>query len=75
MHYTDLEDLYDKFGGKFQFSVLLQKRVAQLVSGERKLVPTKADDPISIAIAEAKAGKIWLVQDKVVTEDSAPAKA
>jgi DNA-directed RNA polymerase subunit K/omega len=70
MHYTQLEDLYDKFGGKFRFSVMIQKRVAQLVVGERKLVPGTFDDPISIAIAEAREAKIWLEEDELVTAET-----
>ena len=78
MQYTEIEDLYDKFGGKFPFTVLLQKRVAQLVAGERRLVQSPKDDPISIAVAEARAGKIWLEQGELKTADetagAAPAK-
>lgn len=63
MHYTELESLYDKFGGKFRFAVLLQKRVQQLVSGERRLVSADqldSEDPVEVAIVEAREGKIWL---------------
>jgi DNA-directed RNA polymerase subunit K/omega len=63
MHYEMLEDLYDKFGGKFRFSVLLQKRVRMLVDGARPLVMLDEKDRrdyIRIAILEARAGMIWL---------------
>jgi len=70
MHYAELEELYDQYGGKFRLTVLLQKRVAQLVSGERRLVRgLDTDDPIEVAIAEAREGKIWLVEDEVQTSD------
>lgn len=72
MHYAELEELYDQFGGKFRLTVLLQKRVAQLVSGERRLVRgLDTDDPIEIAIAEAQAGKIWLEEEELVTSEVA----
>lgn len=63
MHYLMMEDLYDKFGGKFRFSVLLQKRVRQLVQGERPLVRVtekERKNPIAVAVLEAREGKIWL---------------
>lgn len=63
MHYEMLEDLYDKFGGKFRFSVLLQKRVRMLVDGARPLVmiaDKERRNYILIAILEARAGMIWL---------------
>ncbi len=67
MHYEMLEDLYDKFGGKFRFSVLLQKRVRMLVEGARALVQVDEKDRrdyIRIAILEARAGMIWLEDAK-----------
>lgn len=69
MNYKDLESLYDKFGGKFRFSVLLQKRVRMLVEGDRPLVRPKGTNPVDIAVSEAQAGKIWLEEgsDKVMT--------
>lgn len=80
MHYESMEDLYDKFGGKFRFSVMLQKRVKQLVSGERPLIAVKEKDrknPIAVAVLEAKAGKIWLEDDMLVKEElvAAPVNA
>ena len=73
MHYSELESLYDKFGGKFRFAVLLQKRVQQLVAGERRLVSIDTKDPVAIAIAEAKEGKIWLEAGDVKAGDAASA--
>lgn len=73
MNYRELEDLYDKFGGKFRFTVMLQKRVHKLVKGERALVKVK--DPqafIDIAVAEARAGKIWMEDGDVVSAAPAP---
>ena len=68
MHYKDLEDLYEKHGGKFRFAVLLQKRVYQLVHGGKSLVKVDDDsDPIATAVAEARAGKIWLDDEEVAT--------
>ena len=60
MDYRDLEGLYDKCGGKFRLAVLLQKRVQQLVKGDRRLVSVESENPIDIALAEVIQGKVWL---------------
>lgn len=80
MHYVMMEDLYDRFGGKFRFSVLLQKRVKMLVQGERPLVlvtEKERKNPIAVAVLEAREGKIWLDDSDgiVVGEQAAAAKA
>ena len=66
MHYSELEELYDKCGGKFRFAVLLQKRIQQLVQGDKKLVPLETDSPMAIAVEEVREGKIWLEDEKIV---------
>jgi DNA-directed RNA polymerase subunit K/omega len=77
MHYVMMEDLYDRFGGKFRFSVLLQKRVRQLVQGERPLVPVtekERKNPIAVAVLEAREGKIWLDDGNAVVVADVAAK-
>lgn len=72
MNYRELEDLYDRFGGKFAFTVMLQKRVRMLVRADKPLLRVESDNPIDIAVAEARAGKIWLDEatQEIVTEDT-----
>ena len=55
-------ELADKVGGAFKFTVLLQKRIVDLVFGAAPLVETKkGDKPMDIALREISEGKIALV--------------
>lgn len=64
LDYPELEALYPKCGGKFRLTVLLQRRVNDLVKGAPKLVPGDfGKDFIRIAIEEIKADKISLAED------------
>ncbi len=67
MRHIELDELYDQHGGKFRFSVMLQKRVQQLVNGERRLIKVNADNPIDVALAEVQAGKVWLEDNELKT--------
>ncbi|MDC1141787.1 DNA-directed RNA polymerase subunit omega [Planctomycetota bacterium] len=63
LDYPELEELYAKAGGKFRFTVLIQRRVGELVRGDRRLVslPHQFEkDFMRIAIEEFKADKITL---------------
>ncbi len=59
-----LDELEERVGGRFFLTVLLQKRVRELVAGAPRLVETKSDHPIDIAIEEIRAGKIELQPDE-----------
>ena len=61
MDRTKVMELADKAGGLFRLTVLLQKRVRELVGGSPRLVELDDDDPINIAMAEVEAGAIELV--------------
>jgi DNA-directed RNA polymerase subunit K/omega len=61
MDRTKVMELADKVGGLFRLTVLLQKRVAELVTGSPKLVDTKETNPIRIAMLEVEADAIELV--------------
>lgn len=66
LDYPELEDLYTKAGGKFRFTVLLQRRVNELVSGSPRLVKVAekfGKDYVYIAVQEFKSGKIRLADD------------
>lgn len=58
-----LDELEERVGGRFSLTALLQKRVRELVAGAPRLVETKSDNPIDIAIEEVRAGKIELVPE------------
>ncbi|MFH0945735.1 MAG: DNA-directed RNA polymerase subunit omega [Planctomycetota bacterium] len=53
-------DLTARCGGVFKFTVLLQKRIHELVAGAPKLIDDPSTDPIEIALKEIHAGAIEL---------------
>ena len=59
--YTSTQDA--KVGGRFKLTALLQKRIRELVAGAPHLVEIRSDNPIDVAIAEVRAGKIELVDE------------
>jgi DNA-directed RNA polymerase subunit omega len=58
-----IDELDQKVGGRFRLTALLQKRIRELVAGAPRLVDIKSDNPIDVAIAEVRAGKIELVAE------------
>lgn len=54
-------ELDAKVGGRFKLTALLQKRIRELVAGAPRLVEIRSDNPIDVAIAEVRAGKVGLV--------------
>ena len=56
-----IEQLIELVGGRFQLTVLIQKRIKELNQGSRPLVNVKTTYPVDIVLAEIEAGKIALV--------------
>lgn len=54
------EEFKDKVGGRLELSVLLQKRVRDLINGAPPLVDVDKGDHIDIALQEIREGKIYL---------------
>jgi len=61
MDRTKVIQLANKAGGLFRLTVLLQKRVRELVGGAPRLVETDETNPINIAMLEVEEGAIELV--------------
>jgi len=61
MDSTNIWELAEKTGGVFKLTVLLQKRVQELVRGAPKLVSTAESDLMKVALMEVMAGKIELI--------------
>ncbi len=57
------DEIVDKLGGRFKLTALLQKRIRELVAGAPRLVDIRSDNPIDVAIAEVRAGKVELVPE------------
>ena len=58
-----IDELEARVGGRFMLTALLQKRIREIVAGAPRLVEIRSDNPIDVAIAEIKAGKIDLVPE------------
>ena len=63
------QQLTRQVGGSFQLTALLQKRVRELVRGDRPLYETRERNYIKIAAEELSRGLIELVPD---VEDDTP---
>ncbi len=61
--------LMEQVQGSYRKTTLLQKRVRELVRGQRPLFETRLHDPIAIALEEMSRGLIELVPE----EDQDPA--
>lgn len=55
---TDLDQLADKFGGRYKLTVLIQKRLKELVKGGQKLVEMEDRNLINIVMEEIRQGKV-----------------
>ena len=58
------QELVKQVGGSFELTALLQKRVRELVRGQRPLFETRERNYIKIASEEMKKGLIELVPDE-----------
>ena len=58
------DDLVLKVGGKFRLSVLVQKRLKELMRGAKPLVDIRTDDKLEIIFEEINQGKIELVSEE-----------
>jgi len=58
MDKSEIDRLAEKFGGRFKLTVLLQKRVRELVRGAPRLVETDHKNLIDVAMEEIRQGKL-----------------
>ena len=58
------DDLSGKVGGKFKLSVLIQKRLKELMRGAKPLVDVDTDDKFEIIYEEIRQDKIDLVSEE-----------
>lgn len=64
MDHTLPQQLVKQVGGSFQLTALLQKRVRELVRGQKPLFETRERNYIRIAAEELERGLIQLVPDE-----------
>jgi DNA-directed RNA polymerase subunit K/omega len=67
MDSSKIWELADKTGGIFKLTVLLQKRVQELIRGAPRLVEIDTYDVLAIALKEVQEGKISL--EKLTAEE------
>lgn len=58
MIYLSLDELVDKVDSRYTLVVQVAKRARQLVDGQKPMVSTDSDKPVTVAIHEVGAGKI-----------------
>ncbi len=64
MIYPSIDSLLAKYDSKYTIAVAAAKRGRQLVEGAEKLVDVKTTKPVSIALFELDAGKIYIERPK-----------
>lgn len=57
---TEIEQLSEKFGGRYKLTVLIQKRLKELVKGAQKLVDVEDRNLINVVLEEIRQGKVGL---------------
>lgn len=58
MEKSEIDQLADKFGGRYKLTVLIQKRLKELVKGAQKLVDIEDRNLINVVMEEIRQGKI-----------------
>jgi len=58
------EELIIKIGGRYKLTVLIQKRIRELMRNAPRLVEIDTDNPMEIAIEEIRQGRISLVDEE-----------
>jgi DNA-directed RNA polymerase omega subunit len=66
---SEIDGLAEKFGGRFKLTVLIQKRVRELVKGAQKLIESEHKNLIDIALDEIKAGKVGYEGQEMLGEE------
>ncbi len=58
MEKMDIDQLAQKFGGRYKLTVLIQKRLKEIVKGAQKLVDTEDRNLINLVLEEIRQGKV-----------------
>ena len=64
MIYPSLDELIDKVDSRYTLVVQVAKRARQLVDGQKSLISTDSDKPVTIAIHAVRAGKVHYKKTK-----------
>lgn len=55
---SEIDQLAEKFGGRYRLTVLIQKRLKELVKGGQKLVDLEDRNLIKVVMEEIRSGKV-----------------
>jgi DNA-directed RNA polymerase subunit K/omega len=58
MDKSEIDQLTEKFGGRYKLTVLIQKRLKELVKGGAKLVDMEDRNLINVVMEEIRQGKV-----------------
>ncbi len=58
------DDIVEKIGGRFKFTALIQRRIAQLIDGARPLVERDGRSDFDVIIEEIATDKITIDWEK-----------
>jgi DNA-directed RNA polymerase subunit omega len=60
VNYMEIDQMAERFGGRYKLTVLIQKRLKELVKGAQKLVELEDRNLINVVLEEIRQGKIVL---------------
>jgi DNA-directed RNA polymerase subunit omega len=60
VNYMEIDQMAERFGGRYKLTVLIQKRLKELVKGAQKLVELEDRNLINVVFEEIRQGKIVL---------------
>ena len=60
MNSTEIDELVQRFGGRYRLTVMIQMRLKELVKGARKLVDLEDRNLINIVMEEIRQGKVTI---------------
>ncbi len=75
MNRSEIDELAEKVGGRYRFTVLVQKRVKELIRGATRLIDSDAKNLIHVAIEEIKQGKIGIESGPEIGKKKAKKKS
>lgn len=64
MEILHIEDAIKKVGGRFRLTVLINKRIRELIRGYQPLVKTNSKNLMEIALKEILEGKIEIAKEE-----------
>ena len=74
MH-TEIDQMAEKFGGRYKLTVLIQKRLKELVKGAQKRTDLEDRNLINVVMDEIRTGKVTFEGMDLDSEKEEPKKS